>query len=80
MGEWNCQVDHSFHQYTVAGDGRPMTVGQCLDYVLQQDIDELSDLVKRLITTKTQNGVKDDKKRSGRRQEKFGQRQEGDGG
>jgi hypothetical protein len=36
------QIDHSFHQYTVAGDGRPMTVGQYLDYVLQQQADQVN--------------------------------------
>jgi hypothetical protein len=32
------QIDHSFHQYTVAGDGRPMTVGQCQVNAFKNDI------------------------------------------
>jgi hypothetical protein len=37
-----CSYSSSFHQYTVEGDEHPMTVGQCLDYVLQQQADQVN--------------------------------------
>lgn len=41
-------INRSFHQYTGEGDEHPMTVGQCLDYVWQQQVDQANAFKTRI--------------------------------
>jgi hypothetical protein len=42
-------INRSFHQYTVEGAEHPMTVGQCFDYVWQQQVDQVDAFKNRII-------------------------------